>query len=502
MVFVNYTGTVSSTLSTSTPTSDSSTETSPSEQTLTMDTQFPTYTLINTGLITITISTPQNTPVATTGATFPPSITTTSIIDSHSFLTAVIIVLVGVVVVLLIIVPTSVAVIIGCFIKIIRIRMNNHTQSQHLQDKVLGDNSTEGTKVCNRLELPELITQNNYHYQTSIELRSRNPSSPVLPLPDRMSPTIKENDVYLQDNRLPIMNSRDIIYYDIKTIQNEETSDILYDVILSNEIETEDDIYSTVTEATKQKESAKTKPQKDEYTSSSSSTRKVSGCAYSLIQKKDAPVVPVESLELYRDLNTEGDKEKHFTKGKQKSVDTEVDTINACAKGKEERDYYDIMPEDKKLISSTVMSTSTLSIESYCKMIKKEKLNLEVNKNTITSGPMIFSTPVYTDLDKTLNSQSFHEVQMRSSQDHSFGREESSSVEGHHIKVNSDVLNEVLVTNSTEDKEFIYSNPDDIIDEEEDIYDLVYSKIDETQTQENDGGEEAIVWGASEDTNA
>ena len=342
-----------------------------------------------------------------------------------------------------------------------------------------------------------MITQNNYHYQTSIELRSRNPSSPVLPLPDRMSPTIKEYDMYLQDNRLSIMKSRDIIYHDIETIQNEETSDILYDDILSNE--TEDDKYSTVAEVTKQKESAQIKPQKDEYTSSSSSTRKVSGCAYSLIQKKDAPAVPVESLELYRDLNTEGDKEKHFTKGKQKSVDTEVDTINTCAKGKEECDYYDIMPENKKLISSAVMSTSTLSIESYCKMIKKEKLNLEVNENTITSGPMVFSTPVY--LDKTLNSQSFHEVQMRSSQDHSFGREESSSVEGHHIKVNNDVLNKVLVTNSEEDKEFIYSNPDDIIDEEEDIYDLVYSKIDETQTQENDGGEEAIVGGASEDTN-
>ena len=77
------------------------------------------------------------------------------------------------------------------------------------------------------------------------------------------------------------MNSRDIIYHDIKTIQNEETSDILYDDILSNETETKDDIYSTVAEATKQKESAQTKPHKDVYTSSSSIT---SDCAYSLIR--------------------------------------------------------------------------------------------------------------------------------------------------------------------------------------------------------------------------
>ena len=347
-------------------------------------------------------------------------------------------------------------VITGCFMT--KKRKRNRIRVQRLQDLVMESNGSD------KFDCSEITTQ-NIHYISNSELNMRSQLFPAL-TPDRMIPAIVGYDMHSKLNENKQGNGKPFIN-DYKT--RRETSDIYDDIALN-----EDD-YSTIADATKQKENAKS-----QLNTSSSTPDKKKRNVYSLMRKEDAPPVPKKTPELYRHLNVESEaakgesveEEEYYTEVKDKSVDKEA-TVNLIhASTSDTVGYYSILPK------------AQLSEDVYFEVNERASSA----KKLSMSGPMILSYPVCRGLERNPNYQSTDEIQMIG------GKEslQSTKLDTKNVKTCGPTVltnpncqgidrnpyyqstDEVL--DHAEDTDGIYVNPEAIIDGEEDIYDIVYSE--------------------------
>ena len=305
-------------------------------------------------------------------------------------------------------------------------------------------------------------TADNYHYQkTEFDVKPRSQSSPAV-VPKNV--TIVNNGIYyskldesaVRSTSPPQVNEANYTTIPVKTSEGQAD---MYDEIKTADPEAPDDSqYSTIDSCIKEKEQAVARQQETSSNASSPSPgTAIRHKPYSLVQKKDPPIVPPKTPELYRDLAVESGRlpppgpEDHYTEvdgDLKRSPSYEAWNPVYASADRPGLDTPAPLPEDTTTTPPTFLGEYSeiekdedLQDDVYTEVNDKENM---VKKKVTNSGPVVLSNAVCDDMEENPEYESTDAAR---------------------------VLAKVAQPDS-----IVYSNPDTLDGESESIYNTVYSE--------------------------